>query len=208
MAIKDKTPYIKIPHTGIQPRMALGYSLQSIYCVMKNTIDNLDLLMYSDMCSISLLNPKSYEDDGKALAAAVGNTIPIIYSSNRYKAISYNWKIKFNETAKIAAFYNTFPELNHNEMVGHSNSYNNLFTFIFFYGKDDHPKIVKRMNILKKQLQCMNYKVIDQFIDDDIVSVIKSVITVDWTSYYLAKYNGKDPENVPIIEEFKKELVN
>ena len=34
--------------------------------------------------------------------------------------------------------------------------------------------------------------------------IFSSLILADWTSYYLAKGNGLDPEQVPIIEELKK----
>ena len=36
--------------------------------------------------------------------------------------------------------------------------------------------------------------------------VFNSLLLSDWTTYYLAKNYGVDPEPVPIIEEFKGQL--
>jgi len=79
----------------------------------------------------------------------------VIYSSKRNVAVAYNWKIKFNETGKIPAFYNVFPELNHNEMTGldvreATKELSKNFHFIFLKDETDHPKIQTRMDITKK----------------------------------------------------------
>src|SRR3989344_4156340 len=64
------------------------------------------------------LNSAHAETEGKALAANLHVKVPVIYSSNKNFALARIWKIKFNETGKVPAFANYFPELNHNEMTG------------------------------------------------------------------------------------------
>src|SRR3990167_23058 len=44
--------------------------------------------------------------------------MPVIYSSVQNSTLAYIWKILLNETAKVSAFCNTFPELTHNELEG------------------------------------------------------------------------------------------
>ncbi|MDP1689441.1 MAG: SIS domain-containing protein, partial [bacterium] len=106
-------PYIELSITGIQPRMSLGYGLRALALV----ISDKKLLRDSEKLAVKL-RPLKSETKGKQLALRIKNKIPIIYSSADNLAIAYNWKIKFNETAKSPAFYNLIPELNHNEMTG------------------------------------------------------------------------------------------
>ena len=73
---------------------------------------------------------------GKRLQEKISGKVPVIYASSENCAIAYNWKIKLNEGAKIPAFYNTFAELNHNEMTGFdvidsTKSLSDKFHFIF-----------------------------------------------------------------------------
>lgn len=198
-------PYVQIPDTGIRPRLALGYSLRGLMKLM-NKEEELEEL--SELSII--LNPSDYETEGEALAQRLNGYAPIIYSSGRNQSIAYNWKIKFNETAKIPAFCNVFPELNHNEMTGfdRKNSTKNLsenFYLIFLKDKDDHPRILRRMEVTEKL-----YK--DRGLAVEIVElqgknvwhkIFSSLLLADWTAYYIAKRYDVEPEQVPMVEEFK-----
>ena len=117
LAKKHSISYIQMPDTNIQPRNAIGYSLKALLKVIgdEKTLEELSKLSES-------LNPSEYEEEGKELAEKLKSKVPVIYSSTRNMPIAYNWKIKFNETGKIPAFYNVFPELNHNEMAAYGGS--------------------------------------------------------------------------------------
>ena len=83
------------------------------------------------------------------MAPKIKDKIPLIYASEKNQAIAYNFKIKFNEKRKIPAFYNVFPELNHNAMEGFDlkESLRHLsqnFIFLILFDEEDHPKIKKR----------------------------------------------------------------
>ena len=106
-------PYIQLPDTGIQPRSALGFSIQALCTLLGLTEAACEARALADT-----LKPQELESLGQALADRLHDKVPVIYSSFRNQAVAYNWKIKFNETGKIPAFYNTLPELNHNEMTG------------------------------------------------------------------------------------------
>ncbi|OGY60576.1 MAG: hypothetical protein A3I33_01645, partial [Candidatus Colwellbacteria bacterium RIFCSPLOWO2_02_FULL_45_11] len=112
IAEKEKIPYIKLPDTGIQPRMSLGFMIRAVLKLLGeeelfNEVRKLVESLNSDLGK-----------EGKVLAEKLTGKVPVIYSSRRNQTLAYNWKIKFNETGKIPAFYNTLPELNHNEMTG------------------------------------------------------------------------------------------
>src|SRR5258707_13401516 len=55
----------------------------------------------------------------RELARQIGRTIPLIYGGGALGAVAaYRWKCDVNENAKAPAFWNTYPELDHNEICG------------------------------------------------------------------------------------------
>jgi glucose/mannose-6-phosphate isomerase len=158
------------------------------------------------------LDPTSLEESGKKLALKLKNYIPVIYASDRNLSLAYNWKIKLNETGKIPAFYNVFPELNHNEMTGFDvvDSTKNLsdkFYFIILKDTDDNPKILKRMDILERLYKDRDLKV--EVINlaekkESWYKIFSTLILADWVAYYSAQEYGLESEQVPMVEEFKK----
>ncbi len=222
-AIADSIPYVKIPDTGIQPRQGLGFFAKAILSLMKEEKALADISKLSES-----LKPRDLENKGKELAENLQGYVPVIYSSSANEAIAYNWKIKFNETGKIPAFFNVFPELNHNEMTGFdikekTKNLSEKFYFIFLYDKTDHQRIQKRMEISKKLYQERKLPVVKIELaasqergeprpdklsgregQNSFYKIFSSLILADWTAYYTAKLYGVEPEAVPMVEEFKK----
>jgi len=208
LAKRFKKPYIQIPYTEIQPRAALGFQILSLLKAL-----NLNNLI-SDIKKVSSkINILDLEKKGKILAKELKNFIPIIYASQKNKSLAYNWKIKFNETSKIPAFYNVFPELNHNEMQGmdvilSTKELSKNFYFLMFYDLNDLPKIKKRIEITNKLYlkRGLKTKILKLSGKNIWLKIFNNLLLGDWTSYYLSKIYGTEPEKVPMIEEFKKLL--
>lgn len=194
--------HIVLPNDGIQPRSALGYSTLALAALMqqKQSIAELHALA-------TTLHPMALQHEGMSLATSVGSKIPIIYSSTKNLAIAYNWKIKCNETAKTPAFYNLLPELNHNEMQGFDIS-SNTFHFIMLRDGTDHPRVQKRMTILADQLEARGHEVTTLFLEGDTVfhTIFTSLLIADWMTLTLAETYDREPEAVPMIEDFKEKL--
>ena len=211
LAQEKKVPYVQMPQTGVEPRMALGYSLLA----MLKTISDEENLKKAQEFGKNF-NPENFEKEGRTLAEKLRGKTPLIYSSWQNKAIIYAWKIKFNETTKIPAFFNVFPEVNHNEMVGFLTS--GVATngvcggainpyFIFLKDLQDHPRIQKRMEITEAMLKekGFNVEVVD-LKDGVFEKIFSSLALTDWTTYYLAQNYSFDPEDGSVIEEFKKKM--
>jgi glucose/mannose-6-phosphate isomerase len=137
--------------------------------------------------------------------------MPIIYTSTLHAAIAYNWKIKFNETGKIPAFCNVVPELNHNEMTGFDVKTKTIplsrnFHFVFLKDADDDRRIIKRMNVLEKLYRDRGFKTEVVLLQGKtpIAKIFNALNLADWTAYHTAKIYGVEPEQVPMVEEFKK----
>ena len=206
LAIKNNIAYIKIPDEDIQPRLALGYSFRAIL----KLLDETSTLGESDALA-NKLDLNSIKNKAEVISKKLQNKIPIIYSSLKNKAIAKIWKIKFNETSKIPAFFNMFPELNHNEMTGFdSNSATqNLmekFHFIFLQDKTDGGKILKRIDATKSILEQQSFEVdiLPFYGDTKTENIFNSLLLADYISFNLAEYYGNDPDQVPLVEKFKK----
>lgn len=206
LAKKYKKPYIQLPDTGIQPRSATGFSAKAL---LKLTGNQEDLREISGLASTL----KSYELEraGKALAKKLKGLVPIIYSSERNQGIAYNWKIKFNETGKIPAFINVFPELNHNEMTGFdiadaTKDLSKNYYFLFLKDAADNPRIGKRMNITERLYRERLLPVEALVLNGKTVwhKIFSSLMLADWTSFYTAKEYGVEATEVPMVEEFKR----
>src|SRR6266566_3981463 len=54
----------------------------------------------------------------KALAVSIRAIVPVMYAAPPLVAVARRWQTQLNENSKILAFSSTFPEADHNELVG------------------------------------------------------------------------------------------
>ncbi len=210
IAREKQLPHIELPDEKIQPRVALGHSFRGLLRL-------LDLREMEDqaleLSGILKNRQDELEKEGQGIAGYLREKIPVVYASANNSALARIWKINFNETSKIPSFCNVLPELNHNEMTGFDMSsitkhLSEKISFLFLVDKEDHPKISKRMDVLEKLLQSRGLEVFKVEIrgSSKMEKVFSCVLSSMWSSYYLAKSYDNDPENVPMVEEFKKRL--
>ena len=208
---KHGVPHIMlpVPFRNFQPRVGTGYFFGAIFGVLaklgmvKDTCDELVREAEALSREMSLL-----EEQGKALSERLMGKTPVIYSDTRYKSVAMIWKIKMNENAKTPAFWNFFPELNHNEMVGFTNPQGKFF-LILLSDSGENAQIRKRFEVTAKILE--HRGILSERIDMGEGSVFTKMFRMiflgDWASYYLALRYGVDPTPVDMVEELKKMLV-
>ena len=205
-AQKDQTSYIQFPDLGLQPRLALGLGMLGLlkFFGEEKALKELNLLEKT-------FRSEEYESAGQELADRLSGRVPVIYSSEQNGPIAYNWKIKFNETGKIPAFFNVFPELNHNEMTGFDvkNSSGELsrgFYFIVLRDPKDYPRILKRMAVLEQLYKDRGLAVGAMELKGANVfeKIFSCLLLADWAAYYTAQNYGLEAEQVPMVEEFKR----
>lgn len=199
-------PYIQLPDTGIQPRSAVGFSIIALAKLMGGDAAVAELAHLG-----TKLSPLKLDVVGEKLAQELRGKVPIIYSSRTNIPIAYNWKIKFNETAKIPAFHNMFSELNHNEMTGFdiipaTKALSSNFHFIFLADANDNRKITLRMHVTKKMYEDrgLPVSVIEIAGDTPFEKIFNTLTIADWTAFHLSQFYGTEPDAVPMVEEFKK----
>lgn len=205
----DGRPYIQLPNTGIQPRSALGFSFRALLKLLNRTG------AYEESGRLAeSLHPAEFEEEGKALAQRLAGRLPVVYASTRNSSIAYNWKIKLNETGKIPAFCNVVPEMNHNEMTSfdvmdETRALSSTLSFIFLRDDDDHPRNQKRMEVTAYLLKERGFPVetISLRGATSLEKLFGSLLLADWTAVYTAEQYGLESEQVPMVEDFKKRIL-
>lgn len=211
IAKENKILFVKIP-SGIQPRSATGYLFSALVKVLINSAIIKDI-SFNILDLVSELKDANEElqKEGKKLAKKIEKKIPIIYASNTFETVAHILKIKFNENSKIPAFYNVFPELNHNEMVGYTGIKklgSKNFVVIILQNSEDHLRTQKRMKLTANLIKKSGVKV--EFIEVKKGSVMFKIFSTlllgDWISYYTALNQKVDPSPVKLVEDFKKQM--
>ena len=206
------SPHIKlpIPYPNFQPRMGTGYFFGAMFELLVNhgLLPDLTGNILSDANKLNI-TMQLYEKKGQDLAKKIYGKTPVIYTSPKYKSLAMVWKIKINENAKTPAFWNFFPELNHNEMVGFTNPQAKFF-IIMFKDLDDDPRDLKRYESTASLLKeiGIDSEIIDMEGENVFLKMFSSINYADWTSYYLALEYGQDPTPINLVEKLKKILAS
>ena len=205
LASLHKKALIEVPKEK-QPRAMIGYLFFSILRVVVNAGILRDVKKDVEALS-KYLKDSNLKTKAKELALNLLDKVPLIYASDDFYPVAMRFKTQINENAKIHAFWNTFSEMNHNEIVGFTSLYAK-YHMIIFGSESDHPRIKKRYTICKRLIKAKGATITQMNYTG--TSLLKQMFTAinmgDWTSYYMALNKKVDPSPVTIIENLKKEL--
>jgi glucose/mannose-6-phosphate isomerase len=206
LAAEKSIPFVQIPDC-IQPRCATGY----FFAGTLNILWRLKLIESKQSALealASFLTPRQgeFENKGKEIARFLKDLVPIIYGPTSLYGALRIWKIKFNENAKIQSFFNVFPELNHNEMVGFTRLLMKP-ALIYLKSRFMHPRIARRMEVMRELLrEKIPIYTLELTGADLLQETFESLAVADYASYHLAKAYGIDPAPVEMVEDFKQRL--
>ena len=146
----------------------------------------------------------------KELATKMHNRIAVIYGAGILSEVARRWKTQINENSKTWAFYETFPELNHNAVVGYQfpqELYSKIFV-VLLRCPSLHPRILARYQITNDLLEqnAISHRFVDSHGDSQLSHMMSLIYIGDWVSYYLAILNETDPTLVKAIDYLKKHL--
>lgn len=206
----NKIPFVKLPlpYPAFQPRMGTGYFVGAICEILINNGLVPDIKKEIISCVSPLVESMAAsEQAGMQLADKIMGKTPVIWASQKYKELARVWSIKFNEHAKNPAFWNFFPELNHNSMVGYTHLGDRYFAIMLKDG-DDEAQNLRRYGITADILKGykMDSAVVEFSGTNVIEKIFRSIYMADFAAYYLALKNETDPTPVVMVEELKKRL--
>lgn len=218
MAGRDGIPLVKIP-SGCAPRAATGFLfiptlgiLQRLGMLPDLTGEITEMISFVRELRKKLRPETPVEDNqAKQIACKLYKKIPVIWgAAGTTEVVAQRWKGQMNENAKVPAYWNVFPELNHNEIVGFQfprEILEKIHVIILRDGRD-HARVQKRIEITKDVIK----DVVDGYTEvwasgEGALSRLFSLIyTGDYASVYLAALYGIDPGPVKVIDFLKREL--
>lgn len=210
-------PYITV-RSGFQPRVAVPYLFFPVVLVMeklrlvgsidgefKETIKVLETLAKENSPKV----PQG-RNIAKKLAWELRSTIPVVYGFRQYRGVAVRFKSELNENSKIPAKHESFPELNHNDVVGWeaSERLTKRFTVVLIRDKDEPPEIHNRIEATRKLVLPKVRKPLEIFAvgKSELAKMLSVLFLGDLTSIYLAILLGVNPSPVNIITKMKKEM--
>jgi glucose/mannose-6-phosphate isomerase len=218
LARENNFPVIKVP-AGIQPRAAISYLFFPVLKAterlglikersgeIEETINILEELS-TEYCAKSPLK----NNFAKKVALNLYQHLPLVYGSEGLlKAVAMRWKTQINENSKWPCFWNVFPELDHNEIVGYEieNNINRQVKIIYLQDKEGLLRVEQRREITRKIIEdkVAEFIVCPTKGKGKMARMFSLIFLGDLASYYLAILNQVDPSPVACIEDLKKEL--
>lgn len=212
-AKRDQVPHIKIAFPDMQPRHTLfaaftGIARALINCDLADDISD-DLVRVASV--LTKVTP-GLEEPAKNIAAKINGRIPVYYATDNLGFAVKNLKIQTNENAKYPAFWHTFPELNHNELIGFSQlaaaKNSNLFFALMLRDAADHPRNSARIEVTTELYRQWGVSVEHVSVKGEtaLEKIFFAVTFGLWLTYHLANLNNLDPVTVAGVEDFKKRL--
>ncbi|MEM3725327.1 MAG: bifunctional phosphoglucose/phosphomannose isomerase [Candidatus Bathyarchaeia archaeon] len=216
-AEKLNTPYLRLP-SGFPPRAALPYlflplpiileNFSSVSGVAQEISDTINIL--KQISDANSPEKPLEENFSKTLAANIDGTVPVVYGFGIYRAVAQRFKQQFNENSKIPAKWETFPELNHNEIVGweEAGKLAERFSVIFIRDQNETPEIRHRIEATKELLPKNLLKIFEVWSagENSLAKMLSTILIGDFTSVYLAILRGIDPTPVKTIAKLKDKM--
>ena len=194
---------------GHPPRSCIGYSLIQLFKIVQfNGFVKTDLLkQVSD--SITLLNKEHthIKQEATTIAKSLAGKIPVIYSLGSCEGVAIRFRQQINENSKMLCWHHTFPEMNHNELVGWTERNENL-AVVTFRTAYDFERTIKRYDICKPLFTKYSASVTDITAKGStkVEQFLYLINLGDWISCYLADIKNIDAIEVNVITNLKNEL--
>ena len=212
-AQRDGVHLAEIPG-GIPPRFATGVQFAALAAILAKLELASKTLPQNVRALERQINVTKMIPEGKKLARAIDERIPMIIASSRLEAVAYSWRTNINENAKIPALTHAFPELNHNEINLYGNlsraqrAYHDKVAAFILQDPQEHDRIKKRMAITASVIKKARVplRVIQAKGKTELVRVFRMYALGLILSTALAERLNVDPIAVKIIEDLKKRL--
>jgi len=201
-----------------QPRATLPFSFLSILAFLQQLgfVDNKSQDVVQMIQVLQKLSSRIKENvppannPAKQLAQKIYGHMALIYGGGILSQVAHRWKTQLNENSKAWAFYEVFPELNHNAVVGYQfpPELGSEVVVIFLHSPLLPERIQVRYKVTRQLLDQfkIGYHTVDSEGSTPLSQIMSLVLLGDYVSYYLAMIHGIDPSPVKAIDYLKEQL--
>jgi glucose/mannose-6-phosphate isomerase len=146
----------------------------------------------------------------KQLAAELRGHIVVIYGAEMLSELAQRWKAQLNENGKTWAFFENFPELNHNAVIGYEfppEAKERIFVLLL-RSSLLRPRSLLRYEATAKLLSQAGiaHEFVEARGESALAQVLSLVLLGDYSSFYLAMLNEVDPTSIDAINFVKQYL--
>ncbi len=217
LAEREGIPVFSIDYQA-PPRAALPHSFMSLLGIfhklglLKDKSGDLEEAM-------QVLNRLSTElvestplvsNPAKQLATKLSGKLAVIYGAGILSEVAQRWKTQLNENSKAWAFYEIFPELNHNAVVGYQfpPQIRERTLVVLLHSSLLHQRISIRYRLTIEILTKagVSYELVEAIGESPLAQMMSLVLLGDYVSFYLATLNSIDPTPVSPIDYLKSRL--
>ena len=205
---------------GYLPRAALGALLAPLFVALERVGLLPDAGEWLDAAGRQLATRREKcrpeveapANPAREIARRIGTTIPIVYGGGALGAVAaQRWKCDVNENAKAPAFWNAYPELDHNEICGwgqHGDVTRQLFTLVELRHDIEHEQVGRRFTLTRALIEETLAQVLEVRAEGEgrLAQVLDLMYVGDWASCYLALDHDVDPGPIDAIFQLKDAL--
>jgi len=195
-------PHNFIPLVGIFHKLGL---LRDKSADLQETVDILNKLSGDFMEIITLAS-----NPAKQLAAKLWGHVAVIYGAEMLSEVAQRWKGEFNENSKAWAFFESFPELNHNAVVGYEFPLEakEIMFVLMLRSSSLSPRNLLRYDVTAKLLTKAGiaYEFVEARGESALSQVLSLIFLGDYVSFYLSMLNEVDPTSTDAINFVKQYL--
>jgi glucose/mannose-6-phosphate isomerase len=146
----------------------------------------------------------------KQLAARLQGRVAVVYGAEILSEVAQRWKGEFNENSKAWAFFESFPELNHNAVVGYEfpiEAKERIFV-LMLRSSALHPRNLLRYEATSRLLTKAGiaYEFVEARGKSALAQVLSLVHLGDYASFYLSILNDVDSTSTDAINFVKQYL--
>lgn len=194
---------IKVPEGNLPRTMLAFLSLPPIIIIERLGLIN-GKLSVEALPGFLRHELKAAEALGKKLAKELYKKIPVLYASDSYGALVWRVHGQLAENSGMFSHCNVLPEMNHNEIVGFR-PFENKLAFLLFRSADENERVKTRFEFTKKVIgRKSDVYEIRLKGRNNLERLFYGIMVGDFTSYYLALLNRKDPSenrNITALKE-------
>jgi glucose/mannose-6-phosphate isomerase len=218
LAVADQVAHVPLPPEAPPvPRAALGYLAGSVI----GALDALGVIPPAaadvERTAVVLgglgeeLGPEQPVEgnEAKRIAGWLLGRTPVVWGSEGLaEPAALRWKNQMNENAKVPAFWNVVPELDHNEIEGWSGHAGGSFAAVLLRHRGEDPPNALRMEATVETVTALGLEVREVHArgTGPLDRLFSLIMVGDFASAYLAVLRGVDPAAIPVLTGLKERL--